>query len=76
MVIDNAMPIEPTLCCSFCHKTNKQVQCLIAGPLQGNDLVYICNECVEICNQIIRKELPPLSKEEVAELVNSKQLNR
>ena len=34
--------------CSFCGKTQKQVQQLIAGP--G---VYICDECVELCNEII-----------------------
>lgn len=34
--------------CSFCHKTNREVKKLIAGPS-----VYICNECVNICNEII-----------------------
>ncbi|MCS6884051.1 MAG: ATP-dependent Clp protease ATP-binding subunit ClpX [Acidobacteriota bacterium] len=34
--------------CSFCHKTNREVKKLIAGPS-----VYICNECVSICNEII-----------------------
>ena len=34
--------------CSFCGKSQKQVQQLIAGP--G---VYICDECVELCNEII-----------------------
>jgi len=34
--------------CSFCGKTQKQVQQLIAGPC-----VYICDECVELCNEII-----------------------
>ena len=37
--------------CSFCGKSQKQVQQLIAGP--G---VYICDECVELCNDIIREE--------------------
>lgn len=36
--------------CSFCGKTQKQVQQLIAGP--G---VYICDECVELCNEIIEE---------------------
>ena len=35
--------------CSFCGKSQKQVQQLIAGP--G---VYICDECVELCNEIMR----------------------
>ncbi len=38
--------------CSFCGKTQKQVKKLIAGP--G---VYICDECVDLCNEIIREEL-------------------
>ena len=36
--------------CSFCGKSQKQVQQLIAGP--G---VYICDECVELCNEIIEE---------------------
>ena len=38
--------------CSFCGKTQKQVRKLIAGP--G---VYICDECIDLCNEIIREEL-------------------
>ncbi|MDC7116196.1 ATP-dependent Clp protease ATP-binding subunit ClpX [Corynebacterium amycolatum] len=38
--------------CSFCGKSQKQVKKLIAGP--G---VYICNECIELCNEIIEEEL-------------------
>jgi ATP-dependent Clp protease ATP-binding subunit ClpX len=38
--------------CSFCGKTQKQVKKLIAGP--G---VYICDECIELCNEIIEEEL-------------------
>ena len=38
--------------CSFCGKTQKQVKKLIAGP--G---VYICDECIELCNEIIVEEL-------------------
>lgn len=44
--------------CSFCGKSQKQVRKLIAGP--G---VYICDECIELCNEIIEEELA-----EVAEL--------
>ena len=42
--------------CSFCGKTQGQVRKLIAGP---ND-VYICNECVELCSDILDDELEPL----------------
>ena len=38
--------------CNFCGKTQKQVKKLIAGP--G---VYICDECIELCNEIIIEEL-------------------
>ena len=38
--------------CSFCGKSQKQVKKLIAGP--G---VYICNECIDLCNEIIEEEL-------------------
>jgi len=40
------------LTCSFCNKSQSEVAKLVAGP--G---VYICNECVELCNQIITQEL-------------------
>jgi ATP-dependent Clp protease ATP-binding subunit ClpX len=41
------------LTCSFCGKHQRQVNKLIAGP--G---VYICNECVDLCVEIIAKERP------------------
>ncbi|MCH7668050.1 MAG: ATP-dependent Clp protease ATP-binding subunit ClpX [Acidobacteria bacterium] len=44
--------------CSFCGKSQKQVKKLIAGP--G---VYICDECIDLCNEIIEEELS--DKEEV-----------
>ena len=40
-----------SLCCSFCGKSQKEVKKLIAGP--G---VYICDECIELCNDIIAEE--------------------
>ncbi|GIF19994.1 ATP-dependent Clp protease ATP-binding subunit ClpX [Actinoplanes tereljensis] len=39
------------LCCSFCAKPSSAVEKVIAGP--G---VYICNECVELCNEVLRSE--------------------
>ena len=42
-----------TLTCSFCGKHQRQVNKLIAGP--G---VYICNECVDLCVEIIARERP------------------
>ncbi len=44
---------DDELCvCSFCNKNQKQVKKLIAGP----NNVYICDECIEICNEIINDE--------------------
>lgn len=48
--------------CSFCGKSQKQVQQLIAGP--G---VYICDECVELCNEIIEERMAESSAEGVAD---------
>ena len=43
--------------CSFCGKSQKQVKKLIAGP--G---VYICDECIDLCNEIIEEELSDTSE--------------
>jgi ATP-dependent Clp protease ATP-binding subunit ClpX len=48
--------------CSFCGKSQKQVQQLIAGP--G---VYICDECVELCNEIIEERLAEAKEVEADE---------
>jgi ATP-dependent Clp protease ATP-binding subunit ClpX len=40
------------LCCSFCGKSQKEVKKLIAGPT-----VYICDECIGLCNDIIAEEI-------------------
>ncbi len=63
------------LCCSFCGKGNDQIATLIAGPLLGTIRVYICDECVGVCNQIISGEIPPLSQDEVGKLLDSGRLN-
>ncbi len=49
--------------CSFCGKSQKQVKKLIAGP--G---VYICDECIELCNEIIEEELSDIEEVSFAEL--------
>lgn len=46
------MPKKPELSCSFCSKPQRMVEKLIAGPT-----VYICNECIMLCNDIIRDEM-------------------
>lgn len=45
------MSESTTLYCSFCGKSQHEVRKLIAGPT-----VFICDECVELCNDIIREE--------------------
>ena len=49
--------------CSFCGKSQKQVRKLIAGP--G---VYICDECIELCNEIIEEELSDTEEIDFTEL--------
>ncbi len=49
--------------CSFCGKSQKQVKKLIAGP--G---VYICDECIDLCNEIIEEELAETSEVSFDEL--------
>ncbi len=44
---------EKTLYCSFCGKSQHEVKKLIAGPS-----VFICDECIDLCNDIVREELP------------------
>ena len=42
---------DANLSCSFCGKSQREVKKLIAGPT-----VYICDECIELCNDIIAEE--------------------
>jgi len=72
MTSNTSVQTKPELCCSFCGKSPEQVNLLIAGP--G---VFICNGCVDICNQIISGEIPPspLTQEEVEKLMDSGKLS-
>jgi ATP-dependent Clp protease ATP-binding subunit ClpX len=49
--------------CSFCGKTQEQVKKLVAGPN-----VYICDECIELCNEIIDEELTDLADFDMTEI--------
>ncbi len=53
------MEKRETLCCSFCGKSQKEVKKLIAGPT-----VYICDECIGLCNDIIAEEIAGEEKRE------------
>mgnify|MGYP000497372586 CR=1 FL=1 len=57
--------------CTFCAKSQKQVRKLIAGPA-----VYICDECIELCNEIIEEELGHNVSSELSsmELPNPKEI--
>ena len=59
------------LCCSFCGKPQSQVRRLIAGPD-----VYICNECVDLCRDIITEgmEVQDAEFEEITELPKPKEI--
>jgi ATP-dependent Clp protease ATP-binding subunit ClpX len=55
--------------CSFCGKSQKQVKKLIAGP--G---VYICDECIDLCNEIIEEELSEGSEVSLEELPKPREI--
>jgi ATP-dependent Clp protease ATP-binding subunit ClpX len=55
--------------CSFCGKSQKQVKKLIAGP--G---VYICDECIDLCNEIIEEELNESPEASLAELPKPREI--
>jgi len=55
MVDKKGTSSEKALYCSFCGKSQHEVKKLIAGPS-----VFICDECIDLCNDIIRDELPGL----------------
>lgn len=60
---------EKLLYCSFCGKSQHEVKKLIAGPS-----VYICDECIELCNDIVRDELREGSAVERPELPTPKEI--
>lgn len=55
--------------CSFCGKSQKQVRRLIAGPA-----VYICDECIELCNEIVEEELREAEEAGLTELPKPKEI--
>ena len=56
------MPVRPEdkIRCSFCGKSQEQVRKMIAGT--GNN-VFICDECIELCSEILEEELGPEGEE-------------
>src|SRR5581483_515677 len=57
------------LLCSFCGKSQKQVKKLIAGP--GG---YICDECIDLCNEVIEGELSETSELRFDELPKPREI--
>lgn len=57
--------------CSFCGKTQDQVNRIVAGP--G---VYICNECIELCSEIIEEEFEDARMEQLDEVPKPKEIKR
>jgi len=53
-----AVPDAKTLYCSFCFKSQYEVRKLIAGPAS----LFICDECVDLCNQWIADRPPPTAR--------------
>ncbi len=57
------------LICSFCGRSQRQVKKLIAGP--G---VYICDECIDLCNEIIDEELATVPRFTVEHLTKPREI--
>ncbi len=58
---------EHDICCSFCGKGQDEVKKVIAGPD-----VYICDECIELCNDIVLEDQPDLVAQSLEDLTNLK----
>ena len=59
------------LSCSFCGKTQREVRKLIAGPT-----VYICDECIKLCNDIIAEEMDRKESADLAGLLVTRTRNQ
>jgi len=67
---NNGNDSEKLLYCSFCGKSQHEVKKLIAGPS-----VYVCDECVELCNDIILEELEEETSLAVKKLPTPREIN-
>ncbi len=72
MVMARDDDADHSLKCSFCGKTQEQVRRLIAGPAG----VYICVECVGVCNDLIEEELGRPETDEPAEPPRPREIHR
>lgn len=51
-------PVDNVVRCSFCGKVNSEVEFIVAGPM-----VFICSECIELCNEIAAEYRAQRAKE-------------
>ena len=68
-MIKNDMPNSTDLKCSFCNKTQNEVNRLIAGKPQKMEdgrtkTVFICDECIELCKSVLDEDKEPKEKTE------------
>ena len=61
--------IPKSIRCSFCGKAQENVKKIVAGP--G---VYICDECVELCDEIIQEEMEETLEEDTLSLPKPKEM--
>jgi ATP-dependent Clp protease ATP-binding subunit ClpX len=61
-----------TLYCSFCFKSQHEVRKLIAGPAN----IFICDECVEICNAYIADRPPKVTRSSIEDVPTERLLER
>ena len=67
-----AAPQTRTLYCSFCFKSQHEVRTLVSGPAG----IFICDECVGLCNEVIAGHLPTSKPPLLAELPTKRVLER
>jgi len=69
-----ASGVEPTkaLYCSFCFKSQHHVRKLISGPAS----IFICDECIDLCNEIIAGQLPSSKSPSLEQLPTERLLER
>lgn len=60
---------KEALSCSFCGKSQDEVKKLIAGPN-----VFICNECIDLCNEILKEDLEELTEDKVFNLLTPSEI--
>lgn len=67
-MFENTDSNEPVMC-SFCGKSQEQVKKIVAGP--G---VYICNECIDLCKEIMDEEFKDQATEELTDVPKPREI--